>query len=153
MNPKILTAMAITAICGIHFATPALAGDDATIKSVVVRFVLPRGDNKDDNTRLACKIQKDDVLIASNPSFAGDKEFVDPGEYGPYPLKIKTKVTKAQYRGSKTTLTITPVGGRGHDTIIMNTIIEAKFSDGSTLTSESGVKKTVDAAVTTFDNK
>ncbi|MBI2823959.1 MAG: hypothetical protein HYX69_04620 [Planctomycetia bacterium] len=123
-----------------------------TLESVTVRFTLPDGDNKDDNTRLAIRITKGDVAIAKNDNFADGDEFSDPGNYGPYNLQVQTKVSKDVYRGSTTTLTITPQGGAGHDTIVMNTIVDARFSDGTVLTSESGTVRTVNAATTIFQN-
>ena len=124
----------------------------ATLESVTVRFTLPKGDNKDDNTRLAIHVRKGDIAIAKNDNFADGDEFNDPGNYGPYPLEVQTKVAKDVYRGSTTTLTITPQGGAGHYTIVMNTIIDARFSDGEVVTSESGTVRTVNAATTVFQN-
>ena len=40
------------------------------------------------------------------------------------------------FLGSMTILTITPQGGAGHDTIIMNTIIRVKFHDGTDFNAE-----------------
>lgn len=128
------------------------ASIEIRLQSITVRFTLPKGDNKDDNTRLGITVRSGAVAIAQKANFADSEEFNDPGNYGPYPLEVQTSVTKAAYRGSTTTLTITPQGGARHDTIIMNTIVEAKFSDGMVLTSESGTLKTVNAATTVFQN-
>jgi hypothetical protein len=129
-----------------------MPNDNATVKSVQVRFSLPKGDNKDDNTTLTCRVKKDDTLIASKIDFANGQEFNDPGEYGPFDLDINTAVTKAEYRGSRTYLAIQPHGGREHDTVIMNTILEVRFTDNTTLTSESGVHRYENASSYEWSN-
>ena len=108
-----------------------------TLQSATVRFVLGQGDNKNKDTHLALAITKQSLAIARNDDFGGDQEFGDPGNYGPFDLIVQPGITKDQYRGSTTTLTIAP---SGEDRVILNTIIDARFSDGETLTSESGIR-------------
>lgn len=108
-----------------------------TLQSATVRFVLAKGDNKNKDTHLALAITKQALAIARNDDFAGDQEFGDPGNYGPFNLIVQPGITTEQYRGSTTRLTIEP---SGKDRVILNTIIDARFSDGRTLTSESGVR-------------
>jgi hypothetical protein len=111
-----------------------------TLQSATVRFELGRGDNKNKDTHLALAITKETLAIARIDDFAGDQEFGDPGNYGPFHLIVQPGITKEQYRGSTTRLTIAP---SGQDRVIFNTVIDARFSDGEILTSQSGVR-TVD---------
>lgn len=108
-----------------------------TLQSATVRFVLAKGDNKNKDTHLAVAITKQALAIARNDDFGGDQEFGDPGNYGPFDLIVQPGITMEQYRGSTTRLTIAP---SGEDRVILNTIVDARFSDGQTLTSESGVR-------------
>jgi hypothetical protein len=108
-----------------------------TLQSATVRFVLPKGDNKNKDTHLAAAITNQALAIARNDDFAGDQEFGDPGNYGPFNLIVTPGITKDQFRGSTTRLTVAP---SGEDRVILNAIVEARFSDGETLTSESGVR-------------
>ena len=108
-----------------------------TLQSATVRFVLGKGDNKNKDTHLALAITKQALAIARNDDFGGDQEFGDPGNYGPFNLIVQPGITKEQYRGSTTRLTIAP---SGEDRVILNTVIDARFSDGQTLTSESGIR-------------
>jgi hypothetical protein len=108
-----------------------------TLQSATVRFTLGKGDNKNKDTHLALAITKQALAIARNDDFGGDQEFGDPGNYGPFDLIVQPGITKEQYRGSTTRLTIAP---SGEDRVILNAIIDARFSDGETLTSESGVR-------------
>jgi hypothetical protein len=108
-----------------------------TLQNATVRFVLEKGDNKNEDTHLSLAITKQALMIARNDDFAGDQEFGDPGNYGPFDLIAQPGITKDQYMGSTTRLTIAP---NGEDIVIMNTIVEARFSDGQTITSESGVR-------------
>lgn len=108
-----------------------------TLQSATVRFVLQKGDNKNKETHLALAITKQALAIARNDDFGGDQEFGDPGNYGPFDLIVQLGITPDQYRGSTTRLTIAP---SGEDRVILNTIVDARFSDGQTLTSESGVR-------------
>lgn len=108
-----------------------------TLQSVTVRFVLAKGDNKNKDTHLAIAITRQSLAIARNDDFAGDQEFGDPGNYGPFDLIVQPGITKDQYRGSTTRLTIAPAGD---DRVILNAIVDARFSDGQTLSSESGIR-------------
>ena len=108
-----------------------------TLQSATVRFVLEKGDNKNKDTHLALAITKGPLAVARNDDFAGDQEFGDPGNYGPFNLIVQPGITKEQYLGSTTRLTVAP---SGQDRVILNTIIDARFSDGQTLTSESGIR-------------
>lgn len=108
-----------------------------TLQNVTVRFVLSKGDNKNKDTHLALAITKQTLAIARNDDFGGDQEFGDPGNYGPFNLIVQPGITKEQYRGSTTRLTIAP---SGEDRVLMNVIVDARFSDGETLTSESGIR-------------
>lgn len=108
-----------------------------TLQSATVRFVLAKGDNKNKDTHLALAITRQALAIARNDDFGGDQEFGDPGNYGPFDLLVQPGISKEQYRGSTTRLTIAP---SGEDRVILNAIIDARFSDGQTLTSESGVR-------------
>ena len=108
-----------------------------TLQSATVRFVLGEGDNKNKDTHLALAITKQTLAIARNDDFGGDQEFGDPGNYGPFNLIVQPGITKEQYRGSTTRLTIAP---SGDDRVIMNVIVDARFSDGETLSSESGIR-------------
>jgi hypothetical protein len=111
-----------------------------TLQSAAVRFEMSKGDNKNKDTHLAIAITKEALAIARIDDFAGDQEFGDPGNYGPFNLNVQPGVTKEQYRGSTTRLTVAP---SGRDRVILNTVIDARFSDGEVLTSQSGVR-TVD---------
>ena len=108
-----------------------------TLQNATVRFVMAKGDNKNKDTHLALAITKQALAIARNDDFGGDQEFGDPGNYGPFELIVQPGITKEQYRGSTTRLTIAP---SGQDRVILNAVIDAKFSDGETLTSESGTR-------------
>ena len=108
-----------------------------TLQNATVRFVLGKGDNKNQDTHLALAITKQTLAIARNDDFGGDQEFGDPGNYGPFNLIVQPGITKEQYRGSTTRLTIAP---SGDDRVIMNVIVDARFSDGETLSSESGIR-------------
>jgi hypothetical protein len=108
-----------------------------TLQSATVRFVLGKGDNKNRDTHLALAITKQSLAIARNDDFGGDQEFGDRGNYGPFDLIVQPGISKDQYRGSTTRLTIAP---SGQDRVILNAIIDARFSDGETLTSESGTR-------------
>jgi hypothetical protein len=108
-----------------------------TLQTATVRFVLAKGDNKNKDTHLAIAITKQALAIARNDDFGVDQEFGDPGNYGPFNLIVQPNITKDQYRGSTTRLTIAP---SGQDRVILNTIVDARFSDGETLTSQSGVR-------------
>jgi len=66
------------------------------------------------------------LAIARIDDFAGDQEFGDPGNYGPFNLIVQPGITKEQYGGSTTRLTIAP---SGQDRVILNTVIDARFSD------------------------
>jgi hypothetical protein len=102
-----------------------------------VRFELSKGDNKNRDTHVALTIAKEAFAIARLDDFAGDQEFGDPGNYGPFDLIVQPGVTKEQYRGSTTKLTIAP---SGQDRVILNTVIDARFSDGEVLTTQSVVR-------------
>ena len=108
-----------------------------TLQSATVRFELGKGDNKNKDTHLAIAITKQSLAIARNDDFAGDQEFGDPGNYGPFNLIVEPGITKDQYRGSTARLTIAP---SGKDRVILNTVVEARFSDGEVLTGQSGVR-------------
>ncbi len=108
-----------------------------TLQSATVRFELGKGDNKNKDTHLAIAIQKQTLAIARNDDFAGDQEFGDPGNYGPFPLMVQPGITKEQYRGSTVRLTIAP---SGKDRVILNVVVDARFSDGEVLTGQSGVR-------------
>jgi hypothetical protein len=108
-----------------------------TLQSATVRFALGKGDNKNKDTHLALAITKQALAIARNDDFGGDQEFGDPGNYGPFYLIVQPGINKEQYSGSTTRLTIAP---SGKDRVILNVIIDARFSDGETLTSESGIR-------------
>lgn len=121
-----------------------------TLQSATVRFVLDKGDNKNRDTHLALAITKGSLAIARNDDFAGDQEFGDPGNYGPFELIVQPGITEEQYRGSTTRLTIAP---NGSDRVIMNTIVDARFSDGRVLTSESGIRNVdQDNRILEFEN-
>jgi hypothetical protein len=121
-----------------------------TLQSVKVRFVLAKGDNKNKDTHLAIAITKQTLAIARNDDFGGDQEFGDPGNYGPFDLIVQPGLTKDQYRGSTTRLTIAPAG---KDRVILNTVVDALFSDGETITSESGVRNVdQDSRILEFQN-
>ncbi|HYI95913.1 MAG TPA: hypothetical protein VEX68_20395 [Bryobacteraceae bacterium] len=107
-----------------------------TLQSATVRFEMSNGDNKNKDTHLALAITKEALAIARIDDFAGDQEFGDPGNYGPFSLIVQPGITKEQYRGSTTRLTVAP---SGQDRVILNTLIDARFSDGDVLTSQSGV--------------
>lgn len=111
-----------------------------TLQNATVRFVFAKGDNKNKDTHLALAITKQSLAIARNDDFGGDQEFGDPGNYGPFNLIVQPGITKEQYRGSTTRLTIAP---SGQDRVIMNVIVDARFSDGETISTESGIR-TVD---------
>lgn len=108
-----------------------------TLQSATVRFELSKGDNKNKDTHLALAITKEALAIARIDDFAGGQEFGDPGNYGPFNLIVQPGITKEQYRGSTTRLTIEP---SVKDRVIFNTIVDARFSDGEILTSQSGVR-------------
>jgi hypothetical protein len=107
----------------------------ARLQAVHASFILPHGDNKDWDTRISIAVAKDGVAIARHDDFAGTTEFPDPGSYGPYAIPVQTPVTVANYRGSETTVIITP---NGNDRVIWNVRIDATFEDGIVLSSESG---------------
>jgi|GEM_PF-4785793 len=155
IQPFLRLSVIAFAISGLLATIPGslTADDSATLESVTLRFKLPKGENKDDNTSLTCTIKHNDILIANKNDFANTEEFNDPGEYGPFALDVKTKVTKSVYREGKTTLSIQPHGGREHDTVIMNTVVEAKFSDGTVLTNESGEHKYTNKSSFDWNNK
>ena len=134
----LLTTWACTQNRGTESASvPAIA---PTLQSATLRFVFDKGDNKNKDTHLALDITKQSLAIARNDDFAGDQEFGDPGKYGPFDLLVQPGITKEQYQGSTTRLTIAP---SGQDRVIFNTIIDARFTDGDVRTSESGIR-TVD---------
>ena len=59
------------------------------------------------------------MAIARNDDFGGDQEFGDPGNYGPFDLIVQPGITKEQYRGSTTRLTIAP---SGEDRVTLNVL-------------------------------
>lgn len=106
---------------------------EPTLESVQVRFVLPPGDDKDFDTKVAVQIFKGNILIASNDDIASNMKFADPGSYGPFELEVQPSITKAIYSDSMVRVSITTVG---HDTWNSKVIVVAKFSDNSQVKKE-----------------
>ncbi len=127
-----------------------MPSESSTLQTIGVTFILPKGDDRDHDTVTSIDIKQGAVLIAENLDIAPGQHFDDPGIYGPFPIGVVTKVTKANYRNSTTHMHIQP---NGHDRWITDIHIAAKFDDGETLQSSSGVRiVSQDAQDTSFQN-
>jgi hypothetical protein len=107
-----------------------------TLASLEVTFDLPKGDNRDHDTRTNVEISRSGSLIARANDVAHDVEFKDPGAYGPYRLNILVAARKDLFIGSTTTVTVFP---NGNDRWITKVRIDARFSDSSVLSCSSQV--------------
>jgi hypothetical protein len=107
-----------------------------TLAAVNVRFVMPKCDDRDHDTRTSVWIEKGGAVFARDNNVAPNQHLVDPGNYGPYAIPLTGAVSKSQYIGSTTHIHIDP---NGNDTWCTRIDVVAIFSDGSTIPSSSGV--------------
>jgi hypothetical protein len=101
-----------------------------------VIFVMPRGDGRDYDTRIAVEVTSGDVEAAQNDNLAPGQSFKDPGTYGPFAIHVITPFREGNYLQSITKVTFVSVRG---ERWITDIAIFAKFSHGLTYVSHSGV--------------
>ena len=121
------------------------------LTSITATFHLTNDSNRQADTKIGIKIEKQGVLIARISNVAPGQCLESPGNHGPYDLQVLSQVEPKVYRGSTTTI---KVEFDGQSEWVASTHIIATFSDGSEITSESGPRDfSRDAAVTTFQNQ
>ena len=101
---------------------------DPNLIAVNVTFVLPKCDDRDDDTKINMSVVNGGTVIAQTDNMAPGQQFKDPGTYGPFPIALSTAITKSTYPSTTTKLHIEP---HGHDTWCTRIDVDALFADNT----------------------
>ena len=100
------------------------------LSSAGVIFILPKGDDRDADTRIELSIHKQDgTYVTYDGDLAHNIRFADPGTYGPYKLHVLDAGTDIDdLIAGNTRMTIYP---NGHDRWITQVLIVADWTDNT----------------------